>query len=86
MPQMDVVGFHYAVNTLSITYLSIYVGVLLLFLKPIFKEFFLCYKYPTMFLLNAMLLVTLYKEKVIFTVLPRTTPDLAVLQAKVKKP
>ena len=85
MPQMDFVGFHYAVNTLSITYLSVYVVVLLFLLKPIFKELFLFYKYPTTVLLSAMLLVTLHEEKVVFTSLPKTTPDLSVLEAKVRK-
>jgi hypothetical protein len=85
MPQLDFVSFHYIVNTLSIAYLSVYVVVLLFLLKPIFKEFFLFYKYPTTVLLSAMLLVTLYREKVVFTTLPRTTPNLSVLKAKVRK-
>jgi hypothetical protein len=85
MPQLDFVGFHYAVNTLSVAYLSVYVVVLLFLLKPIFKEFFLFYKYPTTFLLCSMLLVTLYSEKVVFTSLPKLTPNLSELKAKQRK-
>jgi hypothetical protein len=85
MPQLDFVGFHYTVNTLSVAYLSVYVVVLLFLLKPIFKEFFLFYKYPTTIILSAMLLANLYAEKVVFTSLPKTTPDLSELNAKVRK-
>jgi hypothetical protein len=86
MPQMDFVGFHYAVNTAGLSYLLVYTTTLLYFLKPIFKEFFLFYKYPTTFLICSMLLVTLYAEKVVFTTIPKTTPNLSRLQSKVRKP
>jgi hypothetical protein len=85
VPQLDFVGFHYAINTLSLSYLSVYVVALLFLLKPIFKEFFLFYKYPTTVILSSMLLVTLFEEKVVFTSLPKTTPNLSKLIAKEKK-
>jgi hypothetical protein len=74
MPQLDFVGFHYVINTLSFSYLFVYVCVMLFFLKPIFNEIYLFYTYPTVLILSAMLLRPLYAEKVIFTALPKQTP------------
>jgi hypothetical protein len=45
MPQLDFVSFHYILNTVSLSYLLVYVSGTLYLLKPIFIEFFLGNKY-----------------------------------------
>jgi hypothetical protein len=85
MPQLDFVSFHYTINTLSLSYLFVYVLVSLFMLKPIFKEVFILYSYPTVLFLEVMLLVFLYSDKVVFTKLGRRTPHLDIMQCRVRK-
>lgn len=85
MPQLDFVSFHYVLNTLSFSYLFVYVLVSLFFFKPIFKEFFCFFSYPTTLLLDTMLLFFLYSDKVVFTKGLARGLDLTVLKNKVKK-
>ena len=85
MPQLDYVSFHYILNTLSYSYLFVYVMITLFLLKPIFNEFFLFYTYPTAVILGAMLLFLLYSDKVVFTALSKHTPDLRPIRAVVRK-
>jgi hypothetical protein len=85
MPQLDFVSFHYILNTLTFSYLFVYVVISLFLLKPIFKEFYLFSSYPTVLLLDVMSLVLLFSDKVVFTNLFRHVPELNILKAKVKK-
>lgn len=85
MPQLDFVSFHYIINTFSFSYLFVYILATLFLLKPIFKEFFLFYKYPSTVFFGAMLLVSLYSEKVLFTALPNTAPNLCDLRSRVRR-
>jgi hypothetical protein len=85
MPQLDFVSFHYIINTLSFSYLFVYVTITLFLLKPIFKECFLLYSYPTSIVFDIMLLAMLFSDKVLFTKLMYRTPSFSRLRAKVKK-
>jgi hypothetical protein len=85
MPQLDFVSFHYILNTLSLSYLFVYVCATLFLLKPIFLEFFLRDKSSTVVFSESMLLFFMYSNKVVFSTLPRLTPNLQELKSQVKK-
>jgi hypothetical protein len=85
MPQLDFVSFHYMINTLTFAYLFVYVITSLFFLKPIFREFYLFYSYPSILFFDVMSLVFLFSDKVIFTQLSRHVPVLSELTSKVRK-
>jgi fumarate reductase subunit C len=85
MPQLDFVTFHYILNSLTFTYLFVYVCISLFLLKPIFKEFYLFYSYPTVLFLDVLSLVILFSDKIIFTKLPRHVPIFSELKNKVRK-
>lgn len=85
MPQLDFVGFYYILNILSFIYVFIYIVFTLFLLKPIFKEFFYLYAFPTLMFLEVMLFFSLYSNRVVFTALLVHTPCLGALKAKVKK-
>jgi hypothetical protein len=85
MPQLDFVSFHYVLNTLSFSYLFVYVLVTLFLFKPIFKEFFFFFSYPTSLFLGVMLFFFLYSDKVVFTRFSSGNPNLLTLKNKIKK-
>jgi hypothetical protein len=85
MPQLDFVSFHYVFNTLSFSYLLLYVLAMLFLLKPIFREFFLLQTYPAYLFLEVMLLTSLHSDKVVFGALSQRTPSLRIIKSQVKK-
>lgn len=85
MPQLDIISFHYLINSLGFSYLCVYVITLLFLLRPIFRECFFLYKYPSSVFLESMLLVPLYSEKVMFSIRPKRAPDLSAIKSIVRK-